>query len=247
MLRELAYRTRYALSLLEPASVAVRRFACPMCGPSLLLRLSRDSIGVRCVRCGASAITLSLVSVLKSVRPEFARERVYELSSRGPLFAFLKREVGDLIWSEYFDGVPPGEIRDGVQCQDVQRLTFADASFDVCTSTEVFEHVPDDGRGFAEIARVLRPGGLFVFTVPIDPAFSTVERAWVENEEVRHRLPVSYHDDRIRGRGQVLVFREYGGDIVNRLCAHGFTSARIDGRFADAFLGAGTHVVVALR
>jgi hypothetical protein len=41
--------------------------------------------------------------------------------------------------SEYFNEVAPGAWRDGVQCQDVQRLTFADASFDVCTSTEVFD------------------------------------------------------------------------------------------------------------
>jgi ubiquinone/menaquinone biosynthesis C-methylase UbiE len=32
----------------------------------------------------------------------------------------------------------------------VQRLSFADASFDLCTSTEVFEHVPDDRAGLRE-------------------------------------------------------------------------------------------------
>ena len=42
---------------------------------------------------------------------------------------------------------------------------YGDASFDLCTSTEVFEHMPDDLNGFSEIRRVLRPGGRFVFTV----------------------------------------------------------------------------------
>ena len=52
-------------------------------------------------------------------------------------------------------------------CQDVQHLTFDDAEFDICTSTEVFEHVPDDIKGFKEIYRVLKDDGVFIFTVPI--------------------------------------------------------------------------------
>ena len=157
-LQEIIYRVRYALSILEPGAVAIRRFRCPICSSRLLLRLSRTEIGVRCLGCATSAVTLSMVSVLHAERPGFRNERVYELSSRGPLFAYLRREVADLAFSEYFDDVPPGEYRDGVQCQDIQRLTHADARFDLVTSTEVFEHVADDRKGFAEIRRVLRPG-----------------------------------------------------------------------------------------
>ena len=201
---------------------------------------------MRCLRCAGSAITLSLVTMLKAVRPGFAREKVYELSSRGPLFAFLRREVADLTFSEYFDDVPRGGRRDGVLCQDVQRLTFADAAFDLCTSTEVFEHVPDDARGFAEIRRVLRPGGVFVFTVPLAAAQRTVERARRIGGRVEHLLAPAYHDDRIRGRGRVLVYRDYGRDITARLRRAGFADARIDARCARAFLGQGRGVVVAV-
>jgi len=80
-------------------------------------------------------------------------------------------------------------VVNSVQCQDVQRLTYDSASFDVCTSTEVFEHVPDDSRGFAERHRVLRPGGRLVFSVPIVSAAKTVERAVMERGTLRHLLP----------------------------------------------------------
>src|SRR5688500_6349223 len=243
---ETLHRMRAAASLLQPAKLAMRAFRCPICGPSLLLRLSGEAIGVRCVRCAASAATLSLVSVLLQLRPGFRREALYEMSSRGPLLEFLRREAPRLTFSEYFDDVAPGAWRDGVQCQDVQRLTYPERSFGVCTSTEVFEHVPDDALGFAEVRRVLIPGGLFLFTVPLNPAAPTVERAVLKQGRVLHLLPPAYHDDRIRGRGAVLVYRDYGADITGRLLQQGFTQAWIDQRFNTAFLGYGANVVAAL-
>jgi SAM-dependent methyltransferase len=40
-------------------------------------------------------------------------------------------------------------------------LPYADASFDVVVSFGVLEHVANDAASLAEIARILRPGGLF--------------------------------------------------------------------------------------
>ena len=45
---------------------------------------------------------------------------------------------------------------------DVERLPFADASFDVVAAMWMLYHVPDLHRGLTEIARVLRPSGLLV-------------------------------------------------------------------------------------
>ena len=119
--------------------------------------------------------------------------------------------------SEFFDDVPRGTMRAGVRCEDVQRLTFDDAGFDLVTHTEVFEHVPGDMAGFRELRRVLRPGGVMAFTVPLMGDAPTRERAMLHSGTIMHLLPPTYHSDRLRGAGQVLCFRDYGCDIVDRL------------------------------
>jgi SAM-dependent methyltransferase len=224
---DILLRLRAALSVVQWSDLRARAAICPLCGPSVIVQLNVSAIGVRCLRCAASAITMSLVSVLQRELGSLADLHVYELSSRGPLLGWLRRHTGRITCSEYFDGVPVGEMVNGVQCQDVQQLTYADASFDLCTSTEVFEHVPDDARGFAELRRVLRPGGRLIFSVPIASAARTIERAVLEHGSVRHLLPPEYHGDRIRGRGRVLAYRDYGLDIADRLTAQGFRDARL--------------------
>jgi SAM-dependent methyltransferase len=152
---------------------------------------------------------------------------VYELSSRGALCRYLHHRFSRVTVSELWDDVAPGSFRRGVQCQDVQRLTHRDGTFDLVTSTEVFEHVPDDRRAFAEVRRVLRPGGLLVFTVPLMDAGPTLERAELRYGRIVHLVTPEYHGDRLRGRRGVLAFRTYGPDIVDRLRAAGF-DARLE-------------------
>lgn len=47
-----------------------------------------------------------------------------------------------------------------------EQLPFADASFDAVVCMEVLEHVDDAAAVVAESARVLRPGGPFIFSGP---------------------------------------------------------------------------------
>lgn len=189
---------------------------------------------------------MSLIEVLRATRPDLSRLRVYELSSRGPLVRFLRRRCAALTLSEYFEDAAPGSVRDGVRCEDVMSLTFADESFDVCTSTEVFEHVPDDARGFAEIHRALKPGGHFVFTVPMNGAAETVTRAVPGPQGPVHLLEPEYHGDRLRGPRGVLCYRTYGGDIVGRLRGAGFAAAAIAVPRGGWF-GFARNVIVAQR
>jgi ubiquinone/menaquinone biosynthesis C-methylase UbiE len=51
--------------------------------------------------------------------------------------------------------------RAGYAVADVQELPFEDASFDVVLANHMLYHVPDRPRAFAEVARVLVPGGVF--------------------------------------------------------------------------------------
>jgi SAM-dependent methyltransferase len=53
---------------------------------------------------------------------------------------------------------------------DAMRLPFMSASMDTVLATEVMEHLPDPDAFLHEIARVLRPGGCVLLSVPfIEP------------------------------------------------------------------------------
>ncbi len=63
------------------------------------------------------------------------------------------------------------ELRDNpnIDCPvrgDVQTLPFRDASFDVVLSSHLAEHLPEPERAFAEMARVLKPGGRLLLLTP---------------------------------------------------------------------------------
>ncbi len=45
-------------------------------------------------------------------------------------------------------------------------LPFRDGSFNVVMASDVLEHIESDGEAVAEIARVLRPGGSAILSVP---------------------------------------------------------------------------------
>lgn len=63
-----------------------------------------------------------------------------------------------------------------LQQASVESLPFPAASFDAAVATGVLEYVEDLPRGLAEVARVLRPGGIFVVGAPNTRALSTVWR-----------------------------------------------------------------------
>ncbi|MFN2328096.1 MAG: class I SAM-dependent methyltransferase [Chromatocurvus sp.] len=240
---------RRGLASITLRQIRFRRHRCPLCRRTrLFVKLANDETGVRCTHCRATPVTLSLVSILLEMYPDLAQKSVYELSSRGALFEFLLRNAGSVTGSEYFADVAPGAWKGAIQCQDVQALTHASDSFDICTSTEVFEHVPDDARGFSEIHRVLRPGGIFVFTVPINIHDRTIERARLSADgNLEHLLPAEYHGDPVGNAGRILAFRNYGADIVDRLLASGFDKARIQSPDQPAAWGYHRAVIVASK
>ena len=219
-------RLKNGLALLRPREFAIALRRCPYCGPSIFVRLRRESVGVRCLRCAASAIHLAIGWALRDTIAKLGECDICELSARGPLADFLSRRAKSFSASEYFADAPRGAWRDGIRCEDVQALTYADSSFDLVTHTEVLEHVPDDTRAFAELFRVLRPGGTMIFTVPMYDGLHTIERARLCNGRVEHLLEPVFHYDPLRRDG-ILAFRDYGSDILDRLHEAGFDDSRV--------------------
>ncbi|MBZ0272580.1 methyltransferase domain-containing protein [bacterium] len=50
-----------------------------------------------------------------------------------------------------------------LQVLDAERIPYADASFDAVFELTIFHHIPDWRAAMKEAARVLKPGGMFLF------------------------------------------------------------------------------------
>ncbi len=73
------------------------------------------------------------------------------------------RAVGaDVSFAGFRDAVDLSDL----VCANLEALPFAAESFTLIASSWVLEHLADPQRVFAEFARVLRPGGMFVFLTP---------------------------------------------------------------------------------
>ena len=68
---------------------------------------------------------------------------------------------------------------------DATAMPFPDGAFDRVIAAEILEHVRDDRRAVAEIARVLRPGGVVAVTVP---AWLPERLCWALSREY-HEVP----------------------------------------------------------
>ena len=222
----LAARLRSAFARVRWSRLRAAPARCPFCGPTILARLDDDETAVRCIRCAASAVHLAIGHALRECVPDIASRDACELSTRGALADFLRRHARRIALSEYVEGARGGDVRAGVRCEDVQALTYADASFDLVTHTEVLEHVADDARAFAELYRVLRPGGWMLFSVPLR-AGPTLERARLRDGAIEHVVEPSYHGDPYRAGARILAFRDYGADIVARVAAAGFAEVEL--------------------
>jgi SAM-dependent methyltransferase len=113
---------------------------------------------------------------------------------------------------------------------DARELPFADASFDVVfTAYGALPFVPDTERVHASVARVLRPGGRWVFSVthPIRWAFPD------DPGEGGLRVTRPYFDRRPYvelGESGAVLYAEYHrtlGDLVGELSAAGFVLDRL--------------------
>ncbi len=72
-------------------------------------------------------------------------------------------------------------------------LPYADGAFDIVVCVDVLEHVQDLGQVLSEVARVLKPGGLFLFdTINRNPLARLAVITMAEN--VLGLLPKGTHD-----------------------------------------------------
>jgi 2-polyprenyl-6-hydroxyphenyl methylase/3-demethylubiquinone-9 3-methyltransferase len=96
--------------------------------------------------------------------------RVLDLGSGGGFLAASLSDAGYQVIGVDPEMAALGEATSNVAASFVlaagEELPFAEGSFDSVVCSEVLEHVQDSAAVIAEVSRVLRPGGVFVFTLP---------------------------------------------------------------------------------
>ena len=206
------------------------RFAYPEqteAGPASL----RESL--RCARCGANARQRAATSVLLEAASTMRSTYLTEQASA--FYRALRRRLPALVGSE-FATAPARRWRlqawlwrhglfERLRFADVTALPFADAAFDAAMSLDVLEHVPDFRGALREFARILRPGGRLVLTVPfhVDAASTeTLARRWADGR-IEHLQPPEYHGDPLGGG--VLCFHHFGWDLLQAMREAGFADA----------------------
>lgn len=132
---------------------------------------------------------------------------------------FQSRMPADLFEvSEFFgDEFRPGERVVGVRHENLEETSFEDGVFDLIITSEVMEHVPDTVKAEREIIRLLRPGGAYVFTVPLDPYGSddTILSLKHPDGTIEHFGEPVYHGDPSRQEG-VLAYRIFAVRALER-------------------------------
>lgn len=71
-------------------------------------------------------------------------------------------------------------------CADMQCLPVADRSIDLVFSNFAGQWSPDPERLFSEVRRVLRPGGLLLFSMPGPDTLRELRAAWSEVDSLPH-------------------------------------------------------------
>src|SRR4051794_947346 len=190
-------------------------YSCAQCRSLLRDRGQAERIIRQYTQAGASTIA-ELID-----EPGFRELSIWEPGTVGPFRAYFG-PLPNYVMSGYWPDVPLGEERDGLRCEDLMAVTFPDQSFDLVITSDIFEHVRKPYVGFAEVHRILRPGGRHIFSIPVQAPMRdvTIERVDTSSDEDVFLLEPRYHGG--PGNGRHLVYNDFGLDLILHLVDVGF-------------------------
>lgn len=177
-----------------------------------------------CPNCGCNSRQRFIIDKIFSNYKQGESVLLYEKNT--DVYRKVIRELQDVVGFEYAGvGCNEKEI-EGINCEDICRLSFDDESFSLLAANDVFEHTPEFEKAFSEAYRVLKPGGKLIFTVPFDgnSAFTAVRAEMGENGIIS-TTEEWYHESNIPGQKPLLVCQLFGWDILDVLRRCGFSDA----------------------
>lgn len=175
---------------------------------------------LRCSGCESHGGSLprdrAVAWALEKFKPAWREASIHEFAPGGNALTHkLLREGRHYSASNFFEQAPLGQMVGHLRNEDAQALTFEDGCFDVLVSLDVLEHVDDPQQVLAEAARVLRVGGLLLFTTPTYAGqLGTLRRARGRGENVELLEEPEYHGNPISDSGS-LVYHHFGHDLLS--------------------------------
>ena len=186
----------------------------------------RDELN--CIHCGSCVRQRALYYVFQLLFPTMNDDLVVHQSSPGnTYFDNIFKGYKNYSFSQYFPGVPTGQYHNGVLCADIDNLPFPSDSIDVFYTLDVFEHLFEPVAALKEIYRVLKPGGYYLMTVPLERQYESTEKACYldETNTLVHTptemskakgVELEYHGNPIDQTGSVVTYY-YGYDLVETI------------------------------
>ncbi len=198
---------------------------CPVCKLKTRFTWSNanDRDSLLCHNCEGYSVPRerALMIVLERERPDWRNLQVHESSpaDRGAS-KYMKLNSTNYVATQFMKGVPLGTTANGFRCEDLHKQTFENEIFDIVVTLDVMEHVNDPELVLKDIARTLKPGGLYVFTTPTYKYNVVTKRKALYDESgvVHFDGDPEYHGNPVDGDGSPVTFH-YGYDfaeLINR-------------------------------
>lgn len=146
--------------------------------------------------------------------------KIYSAENFGATHRLLSRpggyQFGEFIGPEHTSG----DVVNGVQHQNLMATSFADNTFDLVLTCDVFEHIPEPYIAHQEIYRILKPGGRHIFSVPSGLNIQLdLQTALVTPQGIDSIAPAEYHGPEL---DQNLVYNIFGLEMLVELRALGY-------------------------
>jgi len=194
---------------------------CPICEKNVLFTSKhfwlRDHF--ICPSCKSIPRERALFKAISEFFPNYKHLDIHESSpvNRGASLK-LARECTNYDSSQYYPEITKGTKHpiSRIRCEDLEDLSFPDNSFDIFITQDVMEHIFNPEKAFEEIARVLKPGGAHIFTVPLvnKQQRSQCRATKDEKGKINYLHDPEYHGNPVDPQG-ALVTMHWGYDIAS--------------------------------
>ncbi|MEW5834110.1 MAG: methyltransferase domain-containing protein [Pseudomonadota bacterium] len=187
--------------------------------------IGSDRDHFECPRCGAHDRERHLLLYLKA-------SGLWDGLPRSSVLHFApERRLGQLLEAQGPSRYIKADLypaRSDIERIDILDIPYPDNSFDLVIANHVLEHVSDDRRAVAELARVLKPGGHAVLQTPFSELLlATFADAGIDSDEAR--LHAYGQEDHVRLFGSDIFARfADAGPLVDKSSPHNVLLAGTD-------------------